>query len=72
MVWSFLRNVPWGGTTFGRPEGSKTKPRQMKKGGINHEKGCPYGTHRVIEPAGVLPQPALKLIIIWKFTTMKS
>ncbi len=30
---------PPGGTTFGRPEGSKTKPRQMKKkGGINHEK----------------------------------
>lgn len=23
--------------------------------------GCPYGTHRVIEPAGVLPQPAWKL-----------
>ncbi len=22
------------------------------------KKGCPYGTHRVIEPAGVLPQPA--------------
>ena len=24
-------------------------------------KGCKYGTHRVIEPAGVLPQPALKI-----------
>lgn len=24
-------------------------------------KGCPYGTHRVIEPKGVLPQPALKI-----------
>lgn len=23
--------------------------------------GCPYGTHRVIEPAGVLPQPAWRL-----------
>jgi L-erythro-3,5-diaminohexanoate dehydrogenase len=23
--------------------------------------GCPYGTHRVIEPRGVLPQPAWKL-----------
>ncbi len=22
------------------------------------KKGCPYGTHRVISPAGVLPQPA--------------
>ena len=21
-------------------------------------KGCPYGTHRVISPKGVLPQPA--------------
>ena len=25
------------------------------------EKGCKYGTHRVIEPKGTLPQPALKL-----------
>lgn len=25
------------------------------------DKGCRYGTHRVIEPMGVLPQPALKL-----------
>ncbi|MBU5437009.1 zinc-binding dehydrogenase [Tissierella sp. MSJ-40] len=25
------------------------------------KKGCPYGTHRVIEPQGVLPQPALKI-----------
>lgn len=25
------------------------------------KKGCPYGTHRVIEPKGVLPQPALKI-----------
>ncbi|MGL5257180.1 MAG: L-erythro-3,5-diaminohexanoate dehydrogenase [Proteocatella sp.] len=24
-------------------------------------KGCKYGTHRVIEPVGVLPQPALKI-----------
>lgn len=24
-------------------------------------RGCPYGTHRVIEPKGVLPQPALKI-----------
>jgi len=24
-------------------------------------RGCPYGTHRVIEPEGVLPQPALKI-----------
>jgi L-erythro-3,5-diaminohexanoate dehydrogenase len=23
--------------------------------------GCPYGTHRVLEPQGVLPQPALRL-----------
>ncbi|MFA6781791.1 MAG: L-erythro-3,5-diaminohexanoate dehydrogenase, partial [Sedimentibacter sp.] len=25
------------------------------------KKGNPYGTHRVIEPKGVLPQPALKI-----------
>ncbi len=25
------------------------------------KKGCPFGTHRVLEPAGVLPQPAWKL-----------
>lgn len=25
------------------------------------KKGCKYGTHRVIEPAGVLPQPAIKI-----------
>lgn len=25
------------------------------------KKGCPYGTHRVIEPKGVFPQPALKI-----------
>lgn len=25
------------------------------------KKGCPYGTHRVIEPKGVLPQPANKI-----------
>ncbi len=25
------------------------------------KKGCPYGTHRVIEPAGALPQPADKI-----------
>lgn len=25
------------------------------------KKGCPYGTHRVIEPQGVLPQPAWKI-----------
>lgn len=24
-------------------------------------KGCPYGTHRVLEPQGVLPQPAWKI-----------
>ena len=22
------------------------------------KKGCPYGTHRVVSPKGVLPQPA--------------
>ncbi len=26
-----------------------------------YKKGCRYGTHRVIEPVGTLPQPALKL-----------
>ena len=26
--------------------------------------GNPYGTHRVLEPAGVLPQPALRVAII--------
>lgn len=25
------------------------------------KRGCPYGSHRVIEPKGVLPQPALKI-----------
>ena len=25
------------------------------------KKGCPYGTHRVIEPKGTLPQPAVKI-----------
>lgn len=25
------------------------------------KKGCPYGTHRVIEPKGVLPQPATRI-----------
>lgn len=25
------------------------------------KKGCPYGTHRVLEPKGVLPQPAHKI-----------
>lgn len=25
------------------------------------DKGCRYGTHRVITPEGTLPQPALKL-----------
>ena len=24
-------------------------------------RGCPYGTHRVIEPKGLLPQPAWKI-----------
>jgi len=24
-------------------------------------KACPFGTHRVIEPKGVLPQPAWKV-----------
>jgi L-erythro-3,5-diaminohexanoate dehydrogenase len=33
----------------------------MFKGGVHMKKGCPYGTHRVIEPKGVLPQPALKI-----------
>ncbi len=26
-----------------------------------HKQGCRYGTHRVVEPLGTLPQPALKL-----------
>jgi L-erythro-3,5-diaminohexanoate dehydrogenase len=26
-----------------------------------HKKGNPYGTHRVLEPKGVLPQPATKI-----------
>lgn len=25
------------------------------------KKGCKYGTHRVLEPQGVLPQPATKI-----------
>ena len=25
------------------------------------QKGCRYGTHRVLEPANTLPQPALRL-----------
>ena len=25
------------------------------------KKGCPYGTHRVLDPKGVLPQPAIKI-----------
>ena len=25
---------------------------------MEFKKGCPYGTHRVISPKGVLPQPA--------------
>ncbi|MGL4688259.1 MAG: L-erythro-3,5-diaminohexanoate dehydrogenase, partial [Fusobacteriaceae bacterium] len=25
------------------------------------KKGCKFGTHRVIEPLGVLPQPAKKI-----------
>ena len=24
-------------------------------------KGCPYGSHRVIEPQGLLPQPAMRI-----------
>lgn len=28
---------------------------------MNSKMGCPYGTHRVIEPKGVLPQPAQKI-----------
>lgn len=28
---------------------------------LDMKKGCKYGTHRVIEPEGVLPQPALKI-----------
>lgn len=31
------------------------------KGEIKMKKGCPFGTHRVIEPKGVLPQPATKI-----------
>jgi L-erythro-3,5-diaminohexanoate dehydrogenase len=29
--------------------------------GINMKKGCKFGTHRVIEPVGALPQPAQKI-----------
>jgi len=37
-----------------------------------HKKGNPYGVHRVLEPEGVLPQPATKINnLIWKFTTMR-
>lgn len=36
--------------------------KKLNKGkGIKMKKGCKYGTHRVIEPAGVLPQPANKI-----------
>ena len=28
---------------------------------MEFKKGCPYGTHRVIDPVGVLPQPAMKI-----------
>ena len=28
---------------------------------MEFKKGCPYGTHRVIDPLGVLPQPAMKI-----------
>jgi L-erythro-3,5-diaminohexanoate dehydrogenase len=28
---------------------------------LKMKKGCPYGTHRVIEPKGALPQPAKKI-----------
>lgn len=31
------------------------------RGNVTMKKGNPYGTHRVIEPQGVLPQPALKI-----------
>jgi L-erythro-3,5-diaminohexanoate dehydrogenase len=31
------------------------------EGGSNMKKGCPFGTHRVIEPQGVLPQPAVRI-----------
>ncbi len=31
------------------------------KGELKMRKGCPYGTHRVLEPKGVLPQPALRI-----------
>ncbi len=34
---------------------------KMFKGGVHMKKGSPYGTHRVIEPKGVLPQPAFKI-----------
>ena len=38
---------------------------------VEMKKGCKYGTHRVIEPAGVLPQPAKKYQMIWKYFQMK-
>lgn len=35
--------------------------KYKNRGNVEMKKGCPYGTHRVIEPKGVLPQPALKI-----------
>lgn len=37
--------------------------RQLKTsyGGCTMKKGCKFGTHRVIEPVGTLPQPAQKI-----------
>lgn len=36
------------------------------------KKGCKYGTHRVIEPLGVLPQPAKRFLMIWNCIPTKS
>jgi L-erythro-3,5-diaminohexanoate dehydrogenase len=33
----------------------------QRDGGVVMALGCPYGTHRVLEPQGVLPQPAWRL-----------
>jgi L-erythro-3,5-diaminohexanoate dehydrogenase len=37
------------------------KYNQNLQGEMTVKKGCPYGTHRVIEPKGVLPQPATRI-----------
>ena len=34
------------------------------------KKGNKYGTHRVIEPKGVLPQPANKIDTTWTRSTI--